>query len=167
VVALDASGRPTFQALQHRSAHPNHIVVYFAFDLLRLHGEDLTALPLYARRSKLDPLVKGSGILPSEALEGTAADVIAAVRSLGLEGILAKRKESRYVPGERSSAWQKLKLDRQQAFVIGGYRPGSNGVDALLVGYYEGKPLRFAGEVRAGFTPHLRRQVFANLEPIH
>ena len=64
---------------------------------------------------------------------------------------MAKRTDSRYVPGERSSSWQKLKLDRQQEFVIGGYRPGTHGVDALLVGYHERKQLRFAGKVRAGF----------------
>jgi DNA ligase D-like protein (predicted ligase) len=167
VVAIDASGRPSFQALQHRSAHPRHTIVYYAFDLLHLHGEDLTSLPLAARREKLATLVRGAGILLSETLDGTAQDVIAAVRSLGLEGIVAKRKDSRYVPGDRNPAWQKLKLDRQQEFVIGGYRPGSNGLDALLVGYYEGTRLRFAGKVRAGFTPHLRRQVFTRLKPLH
>jgi len=58
-----------------------------------------------------------------------------------------------YEPGERSDAWQKLKLEDQQEFVIGGYRPGSNGVDALLVSYYDDTGLRFAGKVRAGFVP--------------
>jgi bifunctional non-homologous end joining protein LigD len=61
----------------------------------------------------------------------------------------------------------KLKLDSEQEFVIGGYRPGTHGVDALLVGYYESKGLRFAGKVRAGFTPHLRRHVCTQLEPLH
>jgi ATP-dependent DNA ligase len=56
--------------------------------------------------------------------------------------------------GERSDAWQKLRLENQQAFVIGGYRPGSNGVDALLVGYYDETGPRFGGKVRAGFVPH-------------
>jgi bifunctional non-homologous end joining protein LigD len=61
----------------------------------------------------------------------------------------------------------KLKLDKQQEFTIGGYRSGSHGVDALLVGYYEGRTLRFAGKVRAGFTPHVRREVFQQLQPLH
>jgi bifunctional non-homologous end joining protein LigD len=86
---------------------------------------------------------------------------------LGLEGVIAKRKDSRYVAGERSDAWQKLKLDRQQEFVVGGYRPGPHGIDALLVGYYEGRALRFAGKVRAGFTPRLRRDVFAAVQRHH
>jgi ATP-dependent DNA ligase len=89
------------------------------------------------------------------------------VRGLGLEGVIAKQRTSRYTPGDRNAAWVKLKLDRQQEFVVGGYRPGPNGVDALLVGYYDGKELRFAGKVRAGFTPHVRREVFAALAPLH
>jgi DNA ligase D-like protein (predicted ligase) len=167
IVALDASGRPSFQALQHRAAHPHHVIVYYAFDLLHLEGEDLTALPLATRRARLEALVKGPIILRSELLDGRVSDIITAVRSLGLEGVIAKRKDSVYVPGERTSAWRKLKLDRQQEFVIGGYRPGPHGVDALLVGYYEARGLRFAGKVRAGFTPHLRRQVFAELQRLH
>jgi DNA ligase D-like protein (predicted ligase) len=166
IVALDASGRPSFQALQHRSAHPGHVIGYYAFDLLHLNGEELTSLPLATRRARLEPLVRPSGILLSEILEGSAPDVIEAVRSLGLEGVIAKRKDSRYLPGDRSPAWQKLKLDRQQEFVIGGYRPGNHGVDALLVGYYEAGRLRFAGKVRAGFTPQLRREVFVHLAPL-
>ncbi len=155
VVALGASGRPSFQALQHRSAHLNHVIVYYVFDLLHLDGHDFTSRPLVERQAKLGRVVRGSGLLLSETLEGTPHDVVAAVRSLGLEGIIAKRNDSRYISGERSSAGQKLKLDRQREFVIGAYRPGGNGMNALLVGYYEGRQLRFAGKVRAGFTPRL------------
>jgi bifunctional non-homologous end joining protein LigD len=103
----------------------------------------------------------------SDALPGTAAQICEAVQRLGLEGVIAKRASSRYEPGLRSQSWLKLKLERQQEFVIGGYRPGPHGVDALLVGYYEGKALRFAGKVRAGFTPHVRREVFEALRPLH
>jgi DNA ligase D-like protein (predicted ligase) len=167
IVAVDSNGRPSFQALQHRAAHPGHAVVFYAFDLLHLSGEDLTGTPLQERRAKLPKVLDQSGVLMSMELPGTPAQVIAAVQSLGLEGVIAKRRTSRYIPGERHTAWVKLKLDKQQEFVIGGYRPGSNGVDALLVGFYDGKALRFAGKVRAGFTPHVRREVFAQLKPLH
>jgi len=122
------------------------------------------ALPASAR---LPAVVGNSRVLLSETLEGTAEQVIAAVAALGLEGVIAKRRSSRYMPGERTADWLKLKLDRQQEFVIGGYRPGPNGIDALLVGYREGRALRFAGKVRAGFTPHVRRAVWRELEPLH
>ena len=167
LVAVDAGGRPSFQALQHRQAHPGHTVVFYAFDLLHRNGHDLTRRPLEERRALLPAAVEGSGILFSEALGGTVAQLTDAVRALGLEGIVAKRKDSRYLAGERSGAWQKLKLDQQQEFVVGGYRPGPHGIDALLVGYYEGRALRFAGKVRAGFTPHLRREVAAPLQRHH
>ncbi len=167
IVAVDAGGRPSFQALQHRSSHPGHTIVFYAFDLLYLAGEDLTRDPLDQRRARLPQVVDGSGVLLSMELPGTAQQVIAAVQGLGLEGVIAKRKSSHYDAGQRNNPWVKLKLDRQQEFVVGGYRPGPNGVDALLVGYYAGKELRFAGKVRSGFTPHLRREVSTHLEPLH
>ena len=167
IVAVDASGHPSFQALQHRSAYPGHSIVLYAFDLLHLDGARLTGRPLEERRASLATVVRNSGVLMSEDLPGSAADVIAAVRGLGLEGIIAKRRDSRYRPGLRTDTWLKLKLELQQEFVIGGYRPGSHGVDALIVGFYDGKRLRFAGNVRAGFTPHLRRELFAQLRRLH
>src|SRR5258705_2176946 len=166
IVALDPKGKPAFQALQHRSAHRNYAIVFYAFDLLHLDGEDLTRVPLQERRKRLPNVVEESGILLSEPLPGTPQQVMEAVSRIALEGIVANRKGSLYLPGERSGAWVKLKLDKQQEFVIGGYRPGPHGVDALLVGYYEGKELRFAGKVRAGFTPHLRREVVEVLKPL-
>ena len=166
VVAVDRHGRPSFQALQHRGAHPDYTVVFYAFDLLQLEGRDLTGAPLTERREELPRVLDDSGILMSVDLPGTREQVIAAVRSLGLEGVIAKQKTSRYVPGERTAAWRKLKLDRQQEFVVGGYRPGPYGVDALLVGFYDKTRLRFAGKVRAGFTPRLRRDVFDEIAPL-
>jgi bifunctional non-homologous end joining protein LigD len=167
IVAVDKTGHPSFQALQHRSAHPNHTVVFYAFDVLHLNGEDFAARPLGERRAPLPGLVKGSGILLSQELAGSAAQVVAAVERLGLEGVIAKRRTSRYESGQRSGAWVKLKLDKQQELVIGGYRPGNHGVDAVVVGYYENRRLHFAGKVRAGFTPHVRREVYAELKPLH
>jgi bifunctional non-homologous end joining protein LigD len=167
VVAVDANGRPSFGALQHRSAHPKHTIVFYAFDLLHLDGRDLIGEPLEARRRQLPEVLGDSGILMSVDLPGTAEEVIAAVQQLGLEGVIAKRRTSRYVPGERSASWVKLKLDKQLELVVGGYRPGPAGVDSLLVGYFKGRQLLFAGKVRAGFTPHLRREVAAALKPLH
>jgi bifunctional non-homologous end joining protein LigD len=163
IVALDATGRPSFQALQHRTAIGGHVIVFYAFDLLHEDGDDLRQLPLEDRRRRLQHVLQGSTLLASDVLEGSAARVVEAVAAVGLEGVIAKRKDSRYEAGERSGAWVKFKLERQQEFVVGGYRPGPHGVDALLVGVYHGRRLMFAGKVRAGFTPHLRREVFARL----
>ena len=166
IVAVDANGRPSFQALQYRGAHSGYTIVFYAFDLLFLDGVDLTGAPLEERRSKLSALVGSSGILLSSELPGTAQEVVEAVTGLGLEGVIAKKRGSKYIPGDRNTAWVKLKLDRQQEFVVGGYRPGPYGVDALMVGYHEAGTLRFAGSVRAGFTPRVRREIYSELQSL-
>jgi DNA ligase D-like protein (predicted ligase) len=166
IVALDTEGRPSFQTLQHRGSNPKHQIVFYAFDVLHVSGRDVTAEPLTRRRARLPAIIGGSKTIRlSQELPGRAEKVIAAVRAAGLEGVIAKRKDSIYQPGERSRDWVKLKLEHQQEFVIGGYRPDrANGVDALLVGYYEGKSLRFGGKVRAGLIPHVRRELFSKLK---
>ena len=165
IVAVDEHGRPSFQALQHRGTHPTHTIVFYAFDLLHLNGEDTTPLPLEKRRAKLAHSIEKSGLLLSLELPGSVADIVSTVRAMHLEGVVAKRKNSPYEAGERSGTWQKLKLERQQEFVIGGYRPsGSNSVDALLVGYFDGQDLKFAGKVRAGLVPHVRQELVRTLK---
>jgi bifunctional non-homologous end joining protein LigD len=85
-----------------------------------------------------DPVVRLSQDLP-----GSVANIVTTLRAAGVEGVIAKRKESPYEPGERSGDWVKLKLERQQEFVIGGYSPhGVHSLDAVLVGYYEGDALQ-------------------------
>src|SRR6202035_4788024 len=80
------------------------------------------------------------------------------------EGVLAKRRDSTYQAGERSADWVKFKLQRQQEFVVGGFRGNrADGVDALMVGYYDGRKFRFAGKVRAGMVPHVRRELLKKL----
>ena len=168
IVALAEDGRPSFQALQHRSSHPRHLIVFYAFDLLHLDGRDLMGAPLLERRAQL-PKVIGHDVTIrlSRDLPGSTGEIVRALRAAGIEGVVAKRKDSTYQPGERSDAWVKLKLERQQEFVIGGYRPeGAGGLDALLVGYYDEVTLQFAGKVRAGFTPHIRRDMAGRLKPL-
>ena len=162
IVALDADGRPSFQALHHASTEGLSIV-YYAFDLLHLDGRDLTRTPLDERRAALRQVVEGSGVLLSEPLPGTPDQIAAAVRGLGLEGVIAKRRRSTYAAGRRSDAWVKVRFAKHQELVIGGFRPTATNFDSLLVGYYEGKKLVCAGKVRSGFTPHLRAQVFERI----
>ena len=91
--------------------------------------------------------------------------MIRAITELGLEGIIAKRQDSLYEPGKRSGAWVKYKINKGQEFVIGGYTPG-NPFDAIIVGYYKGDKLFYAGKVRAGFVPHVRREIMARMKPL-
>ena len=92
--------------------------------------------------------------------------MLTAARAQGLEGVVAKRKDSRYEAGKRSGAWAKYRLNSGQELVIGGYIPGAHGVDAIVVGYYRGQNLIYVARVRNGFVPASRRQVFTRLKPL-
>jgi bifunctional non-homologous end joining protein LigD len=162
IVALDSNGRPSFQALQHRSTG-NLALVYYAFDLLSLEGELLTHRPLTGRRAALMKAISASRVLLSEPLEGDVRQIEQAIRQHGLEGVVAKRCDSVYRPGQRTEAWVKVKFSPQQEFVIGGYKPEGATFDSVLVGYYDKRRLCFAGKVRAGFTPHLRAEILARI----
>ena len=83
------------------------------------------------------------------------------MRKLGLEGVVGKRIDSVYEPGERSGAWIKLRANLEQEFVIGGYIPGTRGFDALLVGVYEKRELMFVAKVKNRFVPRIRDELFA------
>jgi bifunctional non-homologous end joining protein LigD len=165
IVAFDEAGRPSFQHLHHRSARPAAIR-YFAFDLLHLNGKDLQAEPLAVRRTALQKIVAGSDVDFSDELSGSAEDVIRAIAEVGLEGVVAKRRDSRYEPGKRSGAWQKFKVKLRQEFVIGGYKPENRNFQSIVVGYYDNRKLRFAARVRAGFTAAQRTALFELLRPL-
>lgn len=165
IVALDSTGRPSFQALHHASLE-GVTLVYYAFDLLHLNGRDLTRAPLEERRAALRRTVTDTGVLLSDPLPGTPDQIATAVRNLGLEGVVAKRRRSPYIPGRRSDAWVKVRFARHQELVIGGYKPNATTFDSLLVGYYDSRKLLCAGKVRNGFAPHTRAELFAALRPL-
>src|SRR5687767_2844528 len=155
VIAVDAAGRPSFQALQHRSAlAAGHRLVYYAFDLLHIDGRDLTSLPLFERKRALAKILRGSRVPFSADLQGTPEQIVASIKALDLEGVVAKRRDSRYEPANRSGAWLKVQFKRQQEFVIGGYKPEGDAFSSIAVGYYDRGKLIFAGKVRGGFNPH-------------
>src|SRR5262249_33002524 len=141
-------------------------IVYYAFDLLHLDGADLTREPLDVRRDALAQIVAGSGVLLSEPLPGSPTQIETAVRGLGLEGVVAKRRRSIYAPGRRSGAWIKVRFARRQEFVVGGFKPNASNFESLIVGVYERSKLLCAGKVRNGLTPHVRGDLFHRLKPL-
>jgi bifunctional non-homologous end joining protein LigD len=163
LVALDERGRPSFQALHHQS---HTALAYYVFDVLELNGRALLDVPLDERRQHLPAIVAGTGVLLSEPLPGSPDDIARAVRALGLEGIVAKRADSRYEPGRRSGAWVKVRFNLRQEFVVGGYKPAGDSFDSLLTGYYDGRKLLYAGKVRAGLTPQTRSALVERLRPL-
>ena len=91
--------------------------------------------------------------------------MIRAITGLGLEDIVAKRQDSLYESGKRGESRVKYKINKGQDFVVGGYTPG-NPFDAVIVGYYDGDKLLYAGKVSAGFVPHVRREVISRMKPL-
>jgi ATP-dependent DNA ligase len=154
LVALASDGRPNFNLLQNYRSAESHII--YVFDVMTLKGRDLTQLPLSERREVLHsflPTNEHVGI--SVAVEKTAQEILALVREQGIEGIVAKRTDSIYQPGKRTGLWTKHRISRGQEFVIGGYVPSNLGVDSLVVGFYRGSDLMYAGRVRAGWRSQL------------
>jgi DNA ligase D-like protein (predicted ligase) len=157
VVALDEEGRPSFNLLQNygSAAVP---IVFYAFDVMILAGRNLMREPLSIRRELLEQqilpqLQEPVRYLPE--LQADLSDLIHAVKAQHLEGLVAKRRDSRYEPGLRSGAWRKMRVNAGQEFVIGGYTIGSP-FDALVFGYYEDDRLIYVARTRNGFTPASR-----------
>lgn len=165
-------GRTSFQALQNAlsGSGSRGALVYFVFDLLQLDGTSQLDLALEARKTRLRALVgngKDGRIRYADHVVGDGKAFFEQARRLGLEGIVSKRRDGRYVPGRRGG-WVKIKISRRQEFVIGGFTDpdGSRaGLGALLLGCYDDGRLVFAGRVGTGFTQQaaldLRRQLTA------
>ena len=166
VVAFDEQGRPSFERLQHRmhltgSAAIARLarqtpVIYMVFDLLWLDGALLMGEPYVERRERLEALaLEGPAWRTPGYHSGDGAPLLEASRRQGLEGIVAKRLDSTYEPGRRGGSWLKVKNSSRQELVIGGWVPGEgrrrDRIGALLVGFYEGDELRWAGKVGTGF----------------
>jgi DNA ligase D-like protein (predicted ligase) len=167
IVALDPDGKPSFNTLQNYGAGvPLH---FFIFDLLIFKGKNVMGLPLVKRRELLEehvfPLLN-EPIRYSPELPGSLKDLIQSVKAQGLEGLVAKRRDSKYEPGERSGAWQKMRVNQGQELVIGGYTPSDKNFDALVIGYYENDKLIYAARTRNGFTPSSRAALFKKIKPL-
>ncbi|MEX2210285.1 MAG: DNA ligase D [Gaiellaceae bacterium] len=169
VCALDEEGRPSFSAMQQGKAGTP--IVYYVFDLLEADGEALIELPYVERRRRLEELlIANPTVRLSEAFEDGEA-LAAAVQEQNLEGVMAKRAESRYRPGERTRDWLKLKPGRQrQEFVVAGYTKGqgrrAGSFGALVLAVREGGELVYAGNVGTGFGEDEIQHLLAKLRPL-
>ena len=162
VVAFDQEGRPSFNALQNYGSAPAP-VVYYVFDVMVVAGQNVMREPLQKRRELLEKKVLPKLPEPvrySAPLNADLPVLIQSVKVHGFEGLVAKRSNSVYEPGLRSGAWMKMRVNRGQEFVIGGYTRGTRTFDALVFGYYQDGKLIYAARTRNGFTPVTRAQLF-------
>jgi bifunctional non-homologous end joining protein LigD len=166
VVALDEKGRSSFQLLQRAGdIGSKGALIYYAFDLLNVNGRDTSGLPLMKRKALLKTLIGGKSdtILVSDVLSGSIPDLSAAMQQMGLEGLIAKKRDSKYEAGLRSGAWIKFKWGQEQEFVIGGYTDPEGSrpyFGSVLVGYYDGPRLIFVAKVGTGFNTKLLKSLY-------
>ncbi|MGZ4151449.1 MAG: non-homologous end-joining DNA ligase [Actinomycetota bacterium] len=181
IVAFDADGRPSFETLQQRMNLKNDReikrmtkqipVTLVAFDQLWLDGEELIGLKLEERRELLDGVVERDERLEVIThVEGEGKAFVEAARNLRLEGVVAKKKGSKYQPGRRTPDWKKIKLTNTQDCVILGWTKGEGSrgqtFGALLVGAYVDGELRWIGQVGTGFTQKMQEIVLEQLKPL-
>jgi bifunctional non-homologous end joining protein LigD len=176
MVVLDAAGRPSFTALAERMhvrdpgraarLAASQPVAYMIFDVLRLAGEDLLHLPYAERRERLADLGLAGAhwMVPPSFTDGPATS--AAARENHLEGVVAKRLGTPYLPGLRSPDWIKVKFDRTGDYVIGGWRAGVRRLGGLLVGAPGPDGLRFRGRVGGGIGAGAEKELLAALAPL-
>ena len=171
VVALDDDGRPDFSLLQTKLGDKEATgLVYQVFDLLYLDGRSLLDVPLEDRKRLLRSVLKDHPrVRFASHVVGEGKAFFEAASQLGVEGMVAKLRRSRYEPGRRTGAWLKIKIRPEQEFVVGGWTPGSGNardLGAMAIGVYEGDKLRFAGKVGSGFTGAIRADLLKRLKPL-
>lgn len=143
-------------------------VVYYVFDVMVLAGRDVMREPLDTRREILKKKVLPKVQEPvryAAPLDADLPTLVQSVKAHGFEGLVAKRRTSVYEPGLRTGAWMKMRVNRGQEFVIGGYTRGTKTFDALVFGYYEGSKLIYVARTRNGFTPVSRAQLLNMFKP--
>lgn len=181
IVSFDAQGRPSFKRLQKRmhvrdSASAGRLAssdpaVLLVFDLLHLDGESLMRLPYTERRKRLEALgLAGAGWQTPPAFDGGGAEAVQVSQTRMLEGVVAKRLTSTYVPGRRSPDWIKIKNVRAQEVLIGGWTPGNGRragtIGALLLGVPGDDGLEYVGKVGTGFTDDMLHDLDGDLRPL-
>jgi bifunctional non-homologous end joining protein LigD len=167
VVALNNKGVPDFQQLQNWKT-TRQPIVYYVFDILHLEGRDLVSATLSERRQILEKLAKSfrEPLMLSEQFRVDVDSFVSCIKARGLEGVVAKRAESVYEAGKRTGAWQKKRFGMVENFTIGGFVPGPNGVDEILVGNWRAKKLYYINSVRAGLVQHTREMLHQALKPL-
>jgi len=170
VCALNNQGKSSFQLLQS-AAESNHPVVYYIFDVLFEGAKDLRQLSLMDRKTHLEAILLNAldPIRPSTFFTENPQEVLDKMKSVGAEGSIAKHKTSIYETGRRSGAWVKIKFHKSQEFVIAGYtlpKKSRQYFGALILGYYKGKRLIYAGRVGTGFNEKSLKEIYHKLKPL-
>ncbi|HTM67523.1 MAG TPA: DNA ligase D [Flavipsychrobacter sp.] len=169
IVVVNEQGISDFGALQNWRSEADGSLLFYAFDILWLGDENLMSLPLTERRKRLAAIIPAKGIIRlSETFDAKGTELFSLADKLHLEGIIAKKRDSIYLPGKRTKEWLKIKTERRQEAVIGGYTINENTpkpFSALLLGVYEGNDFHFICPVGTGFSVSKQKEILQKLTP--
>ena len=171
IVALNRQGHSSFQLLQSSQGVKGPPICYYLFDLLNLEGKNLQGLNVVQRKEALQQLLANVSdpLRFSSTLEGNPQTIWKQIQKFGLEGLIAKRKNSAYESDRRSGSWLKIKTHREQEFVIGGYtvpRGSRAYFGSIVVGYYLRGKLIFASRIGTGFNTKQLKELFGQFQKL-
>lgn len=170
IVVVKEDGISSFGALQNWRSEADGDLYYYVFDLPWYAGKDLSGLPLTDRKAILRSIIPEEGIIKfSDGFSESGTRFFEAAKKTGLEGIIAKKADSLYHPGDHSSEWLKIKANKRQEVVIGGYtRNHDSGklFSALLVGFFEKGELVYSGKIGTGFNTQSQRDMMKQFKPL-
>jgi bifunctional non-homologous end joining protein LigD len=170
IVVMDEEGNPNFQKLQHYEENKHLPLLYHVFDVLEMNGKQLYDQPLIERKKLLQELLPESDIVKySDHVEEAGEEFFEVIQEKNLEGIMAKKADSHYYPGKRTSEWLKIKHHKSDEAIICGFtapRGGRKYFGALVLGIMKDGKLTYVGHTGSGFDDKLLKEVSAKLEPL-
>ena len=169
IVALTDKGEPSFQLLQHYAENPNVPVIYQVFDLLYLNGNSTRNLSLLERKELLkEALIETSHIKYCDHIDSNGIDFYSGIQKSNIEGVIAKRKSSKYIDGKRSDSWLKIKNHQSEEAVIVGYTEPKGSrkyFGSLILGRFINGELQYSGNVGSGFKEDSLKQIYELIHP--
>jgi bifunctional non-homologous end joining protein LigD len=170
VIVADENGTANFGNLQNWRSEADGSLIYYVFDILWYEGYDLCNLPLSERRNILKAVLpEHDSLMLSNDFETSGTEFFSAAEQMGLEGIMAKRAESLYVPGARTTDWLKIKTSLRHEVVIGGYTKNegtAKSFSSLLVGVFDKGKLVYTGKIGTGFNDKTQKEMMKLFEPL-
>jgi bifunctional non-homologous end joining protein LigD len=170
IVVINDKGISDFEALQNWRSEADGALIYYVFDILWYDGRDLTGLTLLERRNILKEVVPADGnIRLSELFDSSGTEFFEIAKGMGMEGIIAKKADSTYHPGARTTDWLKIKSNKRQEVVIGGFTNNDESdkiFSALLVGVFNGKKLVYTGKIGTGFNQKTQASMMEKFKPL-
>jgi len=170
IVVVDDTGNPSFQLLQHYGEDPDHPILYYIFDLLKLNGHETTGLSLVERKELLQKIIPQNEVIKySDHIIENGKSFFQVSKEKDLEGIMAKKADSKYYPGKRTPDWLKIKHHKTQEAIIAGYTQPSGArkyFGALILAIKDGKKLKYIGHTGGGFNQSSLKEMYEKMQPL-